>query len=218
MGVRRITNGGRKVVGKFPSLKMKRMIMWESQIERDYLYLVDIDPDVVSCQEQPLVVRYYDDRDGKMHRYTPDFLLIRRGNKKQIIEVKDEKTALSEEYQQLFQRVAPVLLRAGYEFIVVTDRMVRVQPLLRNTKLLHKYAATRISNEHLIHLTNLFAGRAVFSLGELTTLLGSRGVSRQEIFALLRHGILSLDLGKEISIASLVTFAMNSLVAREEAA
>lgn len=218
MGVRRITNGGRKVVGKFPSLKMKRMIMWESQIERDYLYLVDFDSDVVSCQEQPLVVRYYDERDGKMHRYTPDFLLIRRNNKKQIIEVKDEKAARSDEYQQVFKRVSPILHREGYEFILVTDRMVRVQPLLRNAKLLHKYAATKISNEHLIHLTDIFASRAVFSLGELVTLLGSRGVSKQEIFALLRHGILSLDLGKEINSDSIVTFAINYRISREEAA
>ncbi len=216
--VRKIINGGRKVVGKFPSLKMGRMIMWESQIERDYLYLVDFDPDVVYCQEQPLIVRYYDDRDCKMHRYTPDFLLVRRSSKKQIIEVKDEKTARSEEYQQLFQRVAPVLHREGYEFIVVTDRMVRVQPLLKNAKLLHKYAATRISNEHLIHLTDLFADRRELPLGELTTLLGSKGISMQQIFALLWHGILSIDLGKEINSDSLVAFAMNTRTTKEKAA
>lgn len=95
MGIRKITNGGRKVIGKFPSIKMGRMIMWESQIERDYLYLVDFDVDVIFCQEQPLIVRYYNDSDGKIHNYTPDFLLIRRDNKKQVIEVKDEKTARS---------------------------------------------------------------------------------------------------------------------------
>lgn len=218
MGIRKITNGGRKVIGKFPSIKMGRMIMWESQIERDYLYLVDFDADVIFCQEQPLIVRYYNDSDGKIHNYTPDFLLVRRDNKKQVIEVKYEKTARSEEYQQLFQRVAPVLHQDGYEFIVVTDHMIRVQPLLRNVKLLHKYAKLRVSNEHLIYLTDLFAGREEILLGELITLLGPKGVYRQEVFALLRHGILSLDLGKEINNDSLVTFAINSYINKEKAA
>lgn len=118
----------------------------------------------------------------------------------------------------MFQRVAPVLHQDGYEFIVVTDQMIRVQPLLRNTKLLHKYAKLRVSNEHLIYLTDLFAGREEILLGELITLLGPKGVYRQEVFALLRHGILSLDLGKEINNDSLVTFAINSYINKEKAA
>ena len=80
MGVRRITNGGRKVIGKFPSIKNGRMVWWESQIERDYLYLLEIDPDVVSYEEQPLKIRYY--LDGEPHLYTPIFGLSGETNSK----------------------------------------------------------------------------------------------------------------------------------------
>jgi hypothetical protein len=58
---RKITNAGnRKVIGKFPSLKMNRVIWWESQLERDYIYLLEIDPEVLSYSEQPFTISYTD--------------------------------------------------------------------------------------------------------------------------------------------------------------
>ena len=59
MRVRRITNGGRKVIGKFPSIKNGGMVWWESQIERDYFYLLEFDSDVIIYWAQPLKIRYY---------------------------------------------------------------------------------------------------------------------------------------------------------------
>ena len=89
MAVRKISNKGtKKVIGKFASLKMKRVIWWESQLERDYIYLLEFDPDVASYDEQPLRIEYY--LNGKKHRYTPDFL-VRKGNKRIIVEVKQEE-------------------------------------------------------------------------------------------------------------------------------
>lgn len=58
---RKITNAGnRKVIGKFPSLKMNAVISWESQLERDYIYLLEIDPEVLSYGEQPFTISYTD--------------------------------------------------------------------------------------------------------------------------------------------------------------
>jgi hypothetical protein len=39
MSVRKVTNRGGNIIGKFPSFKMKRAIQFESTLERDYLYL-----------------------------------------------------------------------------------------------------------------------------------------------------------------------------------
>ena len=42
MSVRKIINkGNRKVIGRFPSLKLKRNVWWESQLERDYIYILE---------------------------------------------------------------------------------------------------------------------------------------------------------------------------------
>ena len=125
MAVRRITNGGRKIIGKFPSIKMGRAVWWESQIERDFIYYPEMDPGVIAFKEQPLKIRYL--LDGKIHSYTPDFLL-ERADRKQIVEVKDEKAAASEEFNLLFRCVAPICKANGYEYLVITDREIRRQP------------------------------------------------------------------------------------------
>ena len=206
MGVRRITNGGRKVIGKFPSIKNGRMVWWESQIERDYLYLLEIDPDVVSYEEQPLKIRYY--LDGEPHLYTPDFRVIRR-DKRQIVEVKDKKAAVREEYVELFRRAAPICQEQGYEFVVVTDLDIRIQPKLDNIKLIYKYAKAAVTSLHQILLYSLFADMASLTLEEIIGGFASKGISGSVVYALIYSGILSIDLMLPIGKASTVRLSLS---------
>ena len=48
LGVWKSPNGGGKIIGQFPSVKTSRRISFKSQMERDYLYLLEMDPDVSS--------------------------------------------------------------------------------------------------------------------------------------------------------------------------
>jgi hypothetical protein len=64
---------------------MNASIWWESQLERDYIYLLEIDTDAVAYCEQPFTIAY--DRHNRRKKYTPDFLVERRCSK-QVIEVK----------------------------------------------------------------------------------------------------------------------------------
>lgn len=64
-----------KVVYKFPSIKLGRMVYCESGLELDYSFLLDADQEVISFQEQPGKIKYH--LNGKLHKYTPDFLVIR---------------------------------------------------------------------------------------------------------------------------------------------
>lgn len=86
IGVRKITNiGSKKVIGKFPSMKMNTIIWWESQIERDYIYLLEIDPNVESYKGQPFKIHYTSSGSGRS--YTPDFW-VTRPDRQQVVEVK----------------------------------------------------------------------------------------------------------------------------------
>ena len=199
MPVRRITNGGRKVIGKFPSIKNNRMVWWESQIERDYLYLIEMDPDVISYKEQPLKIRY--SLDGKLHLYTPDFMVDRK-NKRQIVEVKDEETSKGEECKRLFERIGPICRREGYEFAVVTERTIRVQPRLDNIKFIYKYAKAKMTSEYQIMLYSLFSVRESLSIEELIQGFASRGVSSNIVYALIHRGVLAVDLLEPIKPGS----------------
>lgn len=215
MRARKITNGGRKVIGKFPSLKMGKMVWWESQLERDYIFHLELDRAVISYEEQPLKIRYMLDRE--VHYYTPDFLVVRHG-KKQIAEVKDEESANSDDYKLLFRTVAPLFLAEGYEFVVVTEKNIRVQPLLSNIKLLHKYSRTVITYKHQLDTYAYFANSEECVLAELGGFLKSRGGSIQVVYALIYRGMLSIDLSKPVNSQSTVRLAQTSALIKEKSA
>lgn len=215
MPVRRITNGGRKVIGKFPSIKNDKMVWWESQLERDYLYLLEIDPDVLGYEEQPLKVRY--SLNGEIRKYTPDLRVVRH-NRRQIVEIKDEKTANEEEYVELFRRVAPICQQKGYEFVVVTERAIRNQPMLKNIKLIYKYAKTVVSSEHQIYIHVLFERKEILTLEEVIQGLALRGIKENVAYACIYNGILSVDLSQPINAKSAVHLTLPSSAYRRKTA
>ncbi|HEV2859472.1 MAG TPA: TnsA endonuclease N-terminal domain-containing protein [Pyrinomonadaceae bacterium] len=192
MLARKISNTGtRNLVGKFPSLKMGRIVWYESLLERDYMYLLEIDSDVISYREQP--GRIYYTLDGRRRHYTPD-LLVERGREKQLVEVKPKKKAEEEEYRRLFRIAGETCRRDGYEFRVATDEMIRLQPRLNGAKLLYKYAKTPLLPQHQIVCHEFFTVQREVPLGEVTRFFASRGIGRQVVYALIFRGVLSVDL------------------------
>jgi TnsA endonuclease N terminal len=195
-----IRRGTRRTVGKFPTLKpSKRSVHWESLLERDYYYLLEIDSDVISYREQPLKIEYI--LDGKKHRYTPD-LLVERRCKRQIIEVKLEEKV--KKYDLLFRIASEICARNGYEFVVVTDETIRVQPRLNNVKVLWRYSRTQIRPQHQITCQELLTIKSEVALGKIIELLGNGGAGTRVAYALLYWGVLSVDLMKPINKDSLV--------------
>jgi hypothetical protein len=57
-----------------------RLIAFEGTIERDFIYLLEDDDEIVSYQEQPTQFRWH---DGHQYRkYTPDFQLEMEGGRR----------------------------------------------------------------------------------------------------------------------------------------
>ncbi len=71
MPVRLIKKSGVSVVGSFPSLKLDDLVRYESPLERDFLYFLEYDPQVLSYEMQPMTITMTLS-DGQSHRYTPD--------------------------------------------------------------------------------------------------------------------------------------------------
>lgn len=192
MGVRKITNTGtRKNIGKFPSIKMKRNVWYESLLERDYLYLLEIDPDVLSYETQPLRIHYA--LNGKMHYYTPD-LLVRRKNINQIVEIKPKKNISGEAYEQFFRIISSICREEGYEFVVLTEEKIRVQPQLENIKVLWRYARTPFTTKHQIYCHDFLSSKQEATIEELSRFLSSKSVAEQCVFSLAYWGVISIDL------------------------
>lgn len=196
--VRPITNKGSKtkVIGRTPSYKMGRAVAWESQIERDFIYLLEFDPDVLSYQEQPRKFQYR--ADGKLHSYTPDFE-AKTKDKTLIIEVKPAKKAREPDTQRLFKLVAPVIEAEGFEYRVVTDTMIRNEPQLSNIKYLRIHGRTvpTVSDQLIAH--SHLTQHPTPTVHSLMEEFAGRSLPRQTVYTLIYWGVIAVDLGQPLT-------------------
>lgn len=130
--IRMVAHHGGNVIGRFPSLKSKRMISFESRIELDALYVLDYERDVERIVEQPLKIAYRCN-GGTLH-YTPDFHVLWSG-RNILIECKPEKFLDQEENRRKFAAASRWCAERSWEFCVMTDRELRAGPRLANIKL-----------------------------------------------------------------------------------
>lgn len=124
-------------IGKFPSLKLNRMVGYQSLIERDFIYLLDFDAAVTTYAEQPLFLYYMD--GSKQRRYTPDFSFS-YNNQTYLIECKHHAFTQPEENQVKWAAAKQWCHENGAKFIVVTEVEIRGGHRLENVKLLTDYA------------------------------------------------------------------------------
>lgn len=141
MPVRKVSNRGGNAIGRFPSIKMGRMIAFESLLERDFIYLLDFDASVEWFEEQPLVIEYL--YEGKRLHYTPDFHLFEAGQHV-LIECKPERFVDADENRRKFAVAQDWCKERSWEFRTVTDGQVRAGFRLHNVKLLTQYARQKV--------------------------------------------------------------------------
>jgi hypothetical protein len=204
MSVREPSNrgGGKKYIGKFPSFRLNMTIWFESLLERDFLCLLEFDHlDVEFFESQPCRIHYR--RDGRRRRYTPDFLVVRKG-KRQIVEVKPMEKALEERNREIYRIAGEACARRGYEFRVVTDTEIRAEPRLENVKILLRYQRTPILPHHQILCEEFFAGRQEATLGEVMDFFAAKGAGKQVVYGLVRWGVIGIDLAEPIGFRSRV--------------
>lgn len=202
MKSRKITNTGTlKNIGKFPSIKNGKLVWFESHLERDFIYLTEFDKDVVQYREQPFKIQYL--LDGKRHNYFPDFLLERK-DKKQIIEIKPQSKVEKDDFIYFSKIMKNHLAKEDYEYLVITDSSIRLQPKLSNIQLLWRYARLPINTKHKILLYELFDNSQSFSFIEICSFLEQAKEPRELIYALLFHAYLITDIEKPITQNSVI--------------
>jgi hypothetical protein len=202
---------GRKNLGKFASVKTGRVAWYESLLEKDFMYLLDYDRDVSNWHEQPLRIRF--SHGGKVNRYTPD-LEVHRAAQKQLIEVKPKDKVDSGEWDVLFRAASSVCEQEGYEFLVVTEEVIRMEPRLENIKLLWKYARTPVIPQHQIICSQFFQSRKDerVTLGDLIQIFTSKQVPVQTLYSLLFWGALEFDLMQPLGRDSRIKMPSSSAV------
>lgn len=195
MRVRKVvTRSGKRFRGKFPSLKLNRMVHWESMLERDAILHFEYHPLVLSYQEQPSIEIYYD-KEGEQHRYFPDFRLTFRDGEDLYVEVKPSRVLTTKVVLDKLQAVAKRFEEQGRRFRVMTEDDIRRQPLLTNLQKLHASSKRAAQEMPDAQLAATLSGGPVWKLGNLTLqLLGVHKVLR-----LVQSNHLQIDLEKPLT-------------------
>jgi hypothetical protein len=135
--VRKVSGGGGNVTGCLPSLKLGRMVDYESLIEHNYIMLLEYDPEVVWYLEQPLTISYV--CNGKRREYTPDFCVL-RGEQFSLVECKPSDSVEEVENQTKFEAATAWCSEHECEFLLVTDDELNAGHRLANVRLLLQFA------------------------------------------------------------------------------
>ncbi|RAS14258.1 TnsA endonuclease-like protein [Microvirgula sp. AG722] len=199
MRVRKVvTRRGRHIRGYFPSKKLNRMVAWESLLEKDTLLLMELSPGVLSYQEQPEEISYWDGQ--AMCGYVPDLRVNLCNETSLLVEVKPaeelERPAVRTKYQQIAQH----LLEQGEHFLILTDQEIRLEPQYSNLcRLLYWYnhAPVRLPSAQEIGMQ--LKGFEQATIQDCLDLFGA-----SVTYALIAKGLLVADLTQVLTPASLV--------------
>jgi len=150
MPIRQISKNYRSLTGQFPSLKNKRLIAFESLLERDFYLTLEFNKEVTSYEEQP--IKLYYQMNNKKTRYTPDTLVHYHEylNKKPCIyEVKyaDELKQKKVFFKEKFDQIEKYLFENDMDFKIFTNQ--DIEPVfLENIRFIYGYS--NYTNEKVI--------------------------------------------------------------------
>tara|TARA_R110002094_G_scaffold121246_3_gene116049 strand:- start:98 stop:736 length:639 start_codon:yes stop_codon:yes gene_type:complete len=178
---------------KFSSPKMDRVLIVESALEFDTCFHFEYSPDVISYEAQP--EGYYYSYQGKELPYTPDFLVNDRIHGTRFIEVKPVAKTVKAEFRDKFisrQESAKLL---GVPLLLVTERQIRVNPILNNLKLLHRYSGIQsLTPLHFTLLNLVRSSGAVYVRNLIASTGEDEGVVLASTLTWLSVGKLKADL------------------------
>lgn len=132
-----VTRSGRKIRGHFPSLKMGQMVPWESLLERDAILLFEFSHGVRTFRAQPEEVIYVD--EDTTRRYYPDFEITGNSGRVIHLEVKPEAMLARPDVSKKLRAVADHYRRQGRDYRILTEKIIRRDPLHRNLSVLSRY-------------------------------------------------------------------------------
>lgn len=203
MPVRDVRRRVDRTVGGIPSRKLRRMVAYESSIERAYIYLLEYDRQVVSYEEQPCRI-WYRDQEGRKRSYIPDFLVCWRQHRYTLVECKPASQLDDADNKRKWSAAQLWCEQRGYAFAVVTEEALRPhKTLLSNIQQLvgHTYVPLTPQAKDYLLKTIQAANRplSVAEYVEQCPLLAPR-IVRSAIWHLLYTGELVTDLTQPLHV------------------
>lgn len=133
-----VTRSGRGLRKEFPSWKLGRMVDCESVLECDAALLLESSWGVVSYQEQPVRVRYWDGQ--QMRDYYPDFEVLLVDGSRFHLEVKDSRRLARLDVADKYRAIAEhYRTHLNLRFRIATETDIRREPVIGNARRLARY-------------------------------------------------------------------------------
>lgn len=194
-----VTRSGRGFRKRIPSTKLNRMVECESILEGDAALLLEYSPGVLSYQEQPTRIQYWDGE--RMRTYVPDFEVRLLDGARIHLEVKHSRDLAKPKIAEKYRAIAMHYQQTPVLFRIVTELECRREPLRTNLRRF-SYLRTKALTETLPSSAELtrFLGERPMPLKDVERALGG-GIAHR----LLAHGFLSCDLAAEIAPNTLIT-------------
>ena len=196
-----LTRSGRGFRMRVPSAKLNRMVECESILEGSLVLLLEHSPGVLTYQEQPALIQYWDGE--QMREYYPDFEAVLLDGTRIHLEAKHSHTLAKPKIAKKYRAIATHYQGIPTSFRIVTELECQREPLRSNLRQL-SYLRIKETADPLptqVALSRLLGSTSV-TVADLEADLGSAVVRR-----LLAVGLLHCDLTAEITPATLVSTA-----------
>lgn len=158
---------------------------------------------ITSFIAQPAGFIYHlDDRDLP---YTPDFQIVENDTVKWI-EVKPLAKTLNPDFLQRFKAKQEKAQKLGIPLILVTEKQIRVNPVLNNLKILHRYSGFQSLTDFHFQLLLLVKIVGEISVSDAANQLGiDKSLMVKSAFSLVSSGMLTVNLvNEELGLHSVV--------------
>jgi hypothetical protein len=183
---------------------MNTVFTVESSLEFDTCFHLEYSPSVKFYEAQP--EGFYYEFVGRRCPYTPDFRIVDQNDSASFLEVKPSDKVADPDFLQRFPLKQQRAIELSSPLKLVTEKQIRIDPILGNLKLLHRYSGFQSFTP--LHMQLLGLVRK-FGHVSLSWLSGSTGVPPEVVLAsalsLIAKGAIQSDLtAQEIGISSYV--------------
>lgn len=206
---RSIHKKGRKnAIGSFMSAKMQVLVEWESQIERDFMYYLEFDDDVKSYTSQPTRYRYT--REDKYKYHFPDFEIFRYStSRRKFVEIKPLRVTKKTEFIEKTVAIKAQMQKDGFDYSVVTDSQLRVEPILSNLKLLYRYITHQYDHEKVCLLVKELKAKenTLIIFQELVSLAQNYSLELIDCYSCISNKIFIFDTSSPLSFETVLSLS-----------
>ena len=185
-----------KNVFKFASTKVSETIMCESSLEFDACFHHEYNDCIEVFGSQP--EGFYYDFEGKRLPYTPDMIVHFIDGTVKFHEYKPYRKTFDPIFSAKFVAKKAAAQSLGADLILITERQIRVNPILNNLKILHRYSGIYGLNEIQIELLKLIKKTGEISVNNVAAKQSlTLGETRSHLYSLIHKGLIKVNLKRD---------------------